>query len=67
MFYIANIITFSAFSDLLWEYTLIVRYNLNIFQPPRVNHFDIGTLLFGGYSSANVVHMYGHANTKTVI
>ena len=50
MFYVANVITFSVFLKLLWKYTLILRYKLNLFQPPRVNHFDICALLLGGYA-----------------
>ena len=50
MFYVANVITLSAFLELLWKFTLLVRYRLNITRPPRVNQFDIHALLFGGYS-----------------
>ena len=50
MFYVANVITFSVFLDLLWKFTLLVRYRLNIFRPPRVNQFDIFARLFGGYA-----------------
>ena len=51
MFYVASVITFSLFFELMWKYTLLVHYKLNIFQPPRVNQFDIFTLLFGVYTS----------------
>ena len=51
MFYVANVITFSVFLELLRKFTLLVRYNLNRFQPPRVNQFDIYALLFGGYTT----------------
>ena len=50
MFYIANVITFREFSELLWKSTLLVRYKLNRFQPRQVNQFDIYACLFGGYS-----------------
>ena len=49
MFYVANIITFSVFLELLWKFTLLVRNKLNILRPPRVNQVDICALLFGGY------------------
>ena len=48
MFYVANVITFSVVSDLLWECTSIVHYSLNRFQPPLVNQFYICTMWFGG-------------------
>ena len=51
MFYVANVITLSTVLELLWNFTLIVRYKLNVFRPPRVNLFDVCALLFGGYSS----------------
>ena len=50
MFYIANTIKLSVVLDLLWKFTLIVCYKLNIFRPPLVNQFYIHALLFGGYS-----------------
>ena len=49
IFYVANVITFSAFSELLWKSILLVRYKLNRFSFARVNQFDIRALLFGGY------------------
>ena len=48
MFYVANVITLSVVSELLWKFTLLVRYKLNIFRPPRVKQFDICALLFVG-------------------
>ena len=50
MFYVANVITLSAVSELLWKFTLLVRYKLNIFRRPRVNQSDIRALLFLGYA-----------------
>ena len=50
MFYLANVTTLSIVSELLWKFTILVRYRLNIFSPPRVNHFDICALLFGSYA-----------------
>ena len=50
MFYVANVITLSVYLELLWKFTLLVRYKLNIFRPPWVNHFYIRELLFGGYA-----------------
>ena len=50
MFYVANVITLSVVFELLWKFTLLIRYKLNIFRPPRVNQFDIRTLLFGCYA-----------------
>ena len=49
MFYVANVITFSVFLELLWKFTLLVSYKLNICWTPRVNQFDIRALSFGGY------------------
>ena len=46
MFYVANVITFSVFQKVLLKFTLLICYKINIFQPPRVNHFDIRALLF---------------------
>ena len=50
MFYVDNITTLSVFSELLWKFTLLVRYKLNISRPPRANQFDISALLFVSYS-----------------
>ena len=50
MFYVDSVITFSVFLELLWKYTLLIRYKLNRFRPPWVNQFDIRVLLFGGYA-----------------
>ena len=50
MFYVANVITFTVFLELLWKFTLLLRYKLNIFRPPWMNQFDICALLFGGYT-----------------
>ena len=36
MFYVANVIIFSVFLELLWKPNLLIRYNLNRFQPPQV-------------------------------
>ena len=47
--YVANVITFSVFSELLWKFTLLVSYKLNRFRPPRLNQFDIRALLYGGW------------------
>ena len=49
-FYVANVIIFSTFSELLWKSTLIVRYKLNSFRPPRANQFYIYALLFDSYT-----------------
>ena len=50
MFYVANVITFSVFLELLWKNTLLVRYRSNRFRPPQVNQFYIRAQLFGGYT-----------------
>ena len=50
IFYVDNVITLSVVSEFLWNFTLLVRYKLNVFRPPRVNQFDIHALLFGGYT-----------------
>ena len=50
MFYLANIITFNTFLELLCKYALLLSYKLNIFHPLQVNQFDICELLFGGYT-----------------
>ena len=50
MFYVANVITLSVVLELLWKFTLLVRYKLNIFRPPRVNQFGIRALIFRGYA-----------------
>ena len=47
MFYIAKVITFSTFLELLWISTLLIRHKLNIFWPPHVNQFDTHALFFG--------------------
>ena len=49
MFYVASVITFRIFLELLRKSNLIVNYRFNCFQPPRVNQFGICALLFGGY------------------
>ena len=50
MFNVSNIVKFCAFSELLWEYTVFIRYKLNRLWTSRVNQFDIFALLFGGYA-----------------
>ena len=50
MFYVDNVIKFSVFLELLWKFTLLVRYKLNLFQPLQVNQFDIFALLLDYYS-----------------
>ena len=45
MLYVASVITLSAFSDLLWNFSLLVRYKLKRFRPPRVKQFDICAIL----------------------
>ena len=50
MIYVAKVITFNVFSELLWKFTSLVRYSLNRFRPPQVNQFDIRALLFEGYA-----------------
>ena len=50
MFYVDSVIAFNLFSELLWNYTLIVPYRLNSFQPPQVNYYDIRELLLGEYT-----------------
>ena len=49
MFYVATVIAFRTFWELLWRSTLLVCYKLNRFQPPRTYQFDICALLLGGY------------------
>ena len=51
MFYVASVITVSVFLELLWKFTLLIRYKLNIFRTPQVNHFYIRVLLFSSYAS----------------
>ena len=50
IFYIVNVISLSVVLELLWRFTLLVHYKLNIFQTPQLNQFDILALLFGGYA-----------------
>ena len=50
MLYVASVITFSVFSELLWKSTLLVHYRLNIFWRPWVNPFDICVILFVRYA-----------------
>ena len=50
MFYVANVIPFRVFLELMWKSNFLVRYKLNRFQPPQVNHFDICAQIFGGYA-----------------
>ena len=50
MFYIASVIAFSVFSELLWKASLLVQYKINVFWPPNVNQFDIYVQLFSGYA-----------------
>ena len=49
MFYVANVIKFSAFSELLRKSNLLLSYKLSRFRNTRLNQFDISALLFGGY------------------
>ena len=58
MFYVANVITFSVFVELLWKFTSLVRYKLNRFRPPRVNQFYICALKFGGYARLIPLFLY---------
>ena len=37
MFYVANVITFSVFLDILQKSTVLIRYKLNRFRTPWVN------------------------------
>ena len=46
MYYLASVIAFSVFLELLWRSTLLICYRLNRFQCPQVNQFDICELLF---------------------
>ena len=71
MFYVANVITLSVVLEVLWNFTLIVHYQLNRFQPSRVNQFDIRALLFGGYArfiplDKMVFHGYWRALTSGI-
>ena len=50
MFYADNVIALSGGLELLWKFTLLVRYKLNIFRHPWVNQFDIRELLFVVYA-----------------
>ena len=50
MIYVASVITFNVFFELLWKSTLLVCYKLNRFRPPQVNQFDIPALLFIFYA-----------------
>ena len=59
MFYVANVITLGVVLELLWKFTLLVYYQLNIFQPPWVNQFDILALLFGNYARFISVYKNG--------
>ena len=49
MFYKANFIKLSVVLDLLWKYSLLLCYKLNIFRRPWVNQFNVCALLFRGY------------------
>ena len=48
MFYVASVIAFSAFLELLRMPNILVPYKLDIFRPTRLNFFDVRELLFGG-------------------
>ena len=50
MIYVDNVITLSVFLELLWKFTLLLRYRLNRFRPPWENQFDNCAPLFGGYA-----------------
>ena len=45
MFYVASVIIFSVFLELLRKSTLLVHYKLKRFLPPQVSQFDISALL----------------------
>ena len=45
MFYVASVITFNVFLELLWKPTLFVHYKLNGFRSPQVIQIDIRALL----------------------
>ena len=64
MFYVANVITFSVFLELLWKFALLVFYKLNGFCPPWVDQFDIRALLFGGYY--RLIPLYQKVNRYNV-
>ena len=51
MFYVANVIEFSVFLDLLCTFNLLVGYRLNRFWSQQLNQFDTHALLLGGYVS----------------
>ena len=36
MFYVDRVIKLSVFLELLWKYSLILRYKLNRFRPQRI-------------------------------
>ena len=61
MFYVATVITFSIFLELLWKSTLLVCYKLNIFCSAIMNHFDIHKLLIrpGSYRYIKWSFMFG--------
>ena len=50
MCYVASVITFSIFLELLQKSTLLVRYKLIKSGQHRLNQFDIRALLFGVYA-----------------
>ena len=59
MLYVAIVITFSVFLGLLWNYSSLVYYKLNIFRPPRVNQFDICALLVWKLRQVHTVKLNG--------
>ena len=56
MYYVASVIKFNEFLELLWKNTLLVCSNLNRFRPPWVKPVLYSCTLFGLHAS--VVLLY---------
>ena len=61
MFYVARVIRFSVFLELLWKSTLLVRYKLNIFHNPRVEK----VLIFLHCSFVDTLGLYRYLEAGT--
>ena len=64
MFYVASIITFSVFLELLWMPTLLVRYSIIGPGLYGLNQFYISSLLFGRYARFILLDKKTHRNAE---
>ena len=59
MFYVASVIPFIVFLELLWKPNLLICYKLNGFRPPRVNQFYIRALSVWRLRQVHTVRLNG--------